>query len=213
MRPNSASTAGFGQRVEARWPTSAYLLPLDGPPIEVDVRRGLCERTVEEALRMRGRFNDRPSRIASTDPIAVSMSVLPAPSRVFRVWPPRQAGLGADRLLLVIAEVLSAEASQGGGYSLLLRLQGGSVEGPSASLVRVNPSEHPAVLWAVAGSRLAATGLYRVDGRERLLPQGQRPSSSLSLSGQAGSCEVGTWSVPVSRPQPLVRLARPLVSG
>ena len=145
------------------WPTHAYLLPLDGPPIEVDVRRGLCEQTVEEALRTLGRFNDSlPESLPPTpSPSACRfcrhlLECSSLASEASQAW--------SDRLLLVIAEVVSAEASQGGGYSLLLRLQGGSVEGASASLVRVNPSQHPAVLSAVAGSRLAATGLYRVDG-------------------------------------------------
>jgi len=39
------------------WPTTAYLMPLDGPPVEVVIDPDACQQLAEDAIRVLGEFN------------------------------------------------------------------------------------------------------------------------------------------------------------
>jgi CRISPR/Cas system-associated exonuclease Cas4 (RecB family) len=140
------------------WPASTYLLPFDGPEIEVPVDPRVCEAVANRARDLRAEFN-----ACVPDPPPAS----PAPDHC-RFCPhlgecePFQAACDATwapDLLSLIGTVVSSERSARGGRSLLVDVDGGSISPGRVAVTHVGDATRDAAR-ALPGARVVIVGLF-----------------------------------------------------
>lgn len=140
------------------WPAAAYLLPFDGPEIEVPVEPRSCAAVANRARELLVEFNnnlpDAPG--ASPTPNTCRYCAHPGDCEPFQTacdatWAPN--------LLSVIGTVVSSEYSQRGGRSLLLDVDGGSVAPGRVAVTHINDAIHGATR-ALPGARVVLVGLF-----------------------------------------------------
>ncbi len=143
------------------WPTRTFLLPLDGPEIEVAVDPAASLTLVETANRAKEAFNAAlPTRPGATP--------TPAACRFCRhlaECPEFQATINIDwseSLIAVVGTVLAVEVSATGGWSILVDQVSGSAPVPQVAIARVDAAIHPQVATIKVGDLIAAAGLYPI---------------------------------------------------
>lgn len=158
------------------WPTATYLLPFDGPEIEVAVDPPACEEIAKEARRLVGEYNDafpeHPPAAPSPDTCRYCAHVgecLPFRSACDVTWAPD--------LMALRGTVIATERSARGGRSLLIDVEGGSITAGRVAVTHIADTIRDVDL-AVPGAQVIIVGLY-VGPTDAVL--GLRGSGSVSV--------------------------------
>lgn len=155
-----------------RWPARGILLPMEGPPLEVELEAGACERAAAEALSLLDDYNQKianrvaPVSLASPSPVACKW----CPYQI--LCPPFWAAAGESWSDQMGAAAIGGSASAAptpihGGTALALSLAADEGTGPcgEVGLAPLNPGVHTSLAQVRAGTRVRVTGLAgRWDG-------------------------------------------------
>ncbi len=151
-----------------RWPTRGMLLPMEGPPLEVELEPAACERAAAEALNLLDRYNRKieagvaPASLASPSPDACRWCpyqvLCPAFWAVAAESWSDQIGAAA-----IGGSAPAAPRPIHGGAALALSLTADEGTGPrgEVGLAPLNPRVHPSLAQVMAGTRVRVTGLAR----------------------------------------------------
>ncbi|MEW6071064.1 MAG: PD-(D/E)XK nuclease family protein [Planctomycetota bacterium] len=151
-----------------RWPARGVLLPMEGPPLEVELEPLACERAAAEAVSLLDQYNREieagvaPTRLAS-------------PSTDACMWCPYQvlcpafwaaaAESWSDQLgaAAIGGSAPAAPKPIHGGAALALSLRADEGTGPrgEVGLAPLNPGVHPSLAQVKAGTRVRVSGLAR----------------------------------------------------
>ena len=140
------------------WPTATFLLPFDGPEIEVAVDPRACEEVALEARRLVGEYN---AALPEPPPAAPSPDTCRYCSHVGECQPFRNAcdTTWAPDLLTLVGTVVTGELSARGGRSLLVDVDGGSIPPGRVAVTHIANSIRDADR-ALPGARVIIVGLY-----------------------------------------------------
>lgn len=151
-----------------RWPTRGVLLPMEGPPLEVELEPAACESAAAEAVR----FLDQYNRAVEA---GVAPACLASPSPDACRWCPYQilcsafwAAAAESWSDQIGAAAIGGSASAAprpihGGAALALSLVADEGTGPrgEVGLAPLNPGVHRSLAQVVAGTGVRVTGLAR----------------------------------------------------
>lgn len=151
-----------------RWPARGVLLPMEGPPLEVELEPLACERAAAEAVSLLDQYNRHIE--AGVAPISLA-----SPSPDACRWCPYQVLCPAfwaaaseswsDKLraAAVGGSASAAPRPIHGGAALVLFLRSDEGTGPrgEVGLAPLNPDVHTALAQMLANARVRATGLAR----------------------------------------------------
>jgi CRISPR/Cas system-associated exonuclease Cas4 (RecB family) len=140
------------------WPTTTYLLPFDGPEIEVAVDPPACEEVAKEVRRLVGEYNDA---LPEPPPAVPSPDTCRYCAHVGECGPFRSACdvTWAPDLMALRGIVVATERSARGGRSLLIDVDGGSIAPGRVAVTHIADTIRDADR-AVPGSRVVIVGLY-----------------------------------------------------
>jgi hypothetical protein len=162
------------------WPTAMYLLPFDGPEIEVAVDHRACEEVAVGARRLVDEFNDAqhwPPRAAPAPDACRYCSHIgvcqPFRTTCDATWAPA--------LMALCGTVVANERSGRGGISLLIDVDGGSIAQGRVAVTHI-PDTIRDVERAVPGTRIVVVGLFAGPTDSVF---GLRASGSIGIEGRA----------------------------
>jgi hypothetical protein len=151
-----------------RWPARGVLLPMEGPPLEVELEPTACERAAAEAVSLLEQYNRKieagvaPASLASPSPGACRWCPYQVLCSAF--WA-AAAESWSDQ---IGAAAIGGSASAApkpihGGAALALSLTADEGTGPrgEVGLAPLNPGVHPSLAQVTAGTRVRVTGLAR----------------------------------------------------
>jgi hypothetical protein len=140
------------------WPTASYVLPFDGPEIEVAVDPRACEEVALEARRLVGAYNDA---LPTPPPAAPSPDTCRYCAHGGECEPFRNAcdPTWTPDLMALIGTVVATERSARGGRSFLIDADGGSIPPGRVSVTHIAETIRD-VERAVPGARIVIIGLY-----------------------------------------------------
>jgi RecB family exonuclease len=151
-----------------RWPARGVLLPMEGPPLEVELEPAACERAAAEAVSLLDQYNRKIEA-------GVSSTSFASPSPDACRWCPYQvlcpafwtaaAESWSDQ---IGAAAIGGPASAAprpihGGAALALSVTADEGTGPrgEAGLAPLKPRDHPSLAGVMAGTRVRVSGLAR----------------------------------------------------
>jgi RecB family exonuclease len=141
-----------------RWPSRGVLIPLDGPPVYVDVDPDASEAVADDARATLSAFQAlslgaqpaRPSPAACRFcPYAAACS--PFAGALSTGW--------AEELLACVGVVQAIEGSRRGGFAISVEVAAGSLEETLVWIVRIPADSLPDSAGTLVGTRIAALGL------------------------------------------------------
>lgn len=154
------------------WPASAQLIPLEGPPVDIELDESSCRAVAEAAL---GLFDDFNSSVpvAPAYPGLSSCPLCSYSTRCSVLWD-EIATDWADDFLAVRGTVSRVTRTPLGGTSILIDVAGGSMDGPTVTIRNIDEIAHPDSSAAEEGRQVIAVGLHREGERDshRLGPTG-----------------------------------------
>ncbi len=162
------------------WPTAKYLLPFDGPEIEVTVDHQACE---EVALRARVLVDEYNGALPEPPTAAPSPDACRYCAHVGVCQPFERAcdSAWAPDLMALIGTVVATERSARGGRSLLVDVDGGSIPPGPVAVTHIADTIRD-VERAIPGARVVIVGL--LPGPTDAV-YGLRASGSVSVSTDA----------------------------
>lgn len=151
-----------------RWPTRGVLLPMEGPPLELELEPVACERAAAEAVTLLDQYNRKveagvaPSSLASPSPDACRWCPYPVLCSGF--W--AAAGESwSDQIGSAAIGGFAPEAPRpihgGAALALSLAAEEGTVPHGEVMLAPLNPGVHRSLAQIKAGNRVRVTGLAR----------------------------------------------------
>ncbi len=141
-------------------PGLAAILPMDGPPIAVDVSEEACFATASDARARLQQFNSGGElHPASPSPTACRYCPHLTECVPFRdicddTW--------ASEMLAVVGTVMAYEEAADGAVSVGVQPTAGSVGTERISLARLSTQAFPALGMVMPGVEIAASGLFRI---------------------------------------------------
>ena len=141
-------------------PELAAILPMDGPPIPVDVSESACMATASDAMAHLREFNS----VGEIHPASPSPAACRYCPHLARCIPFRDAcnDTWAAEMLAVVGTVMASEEAADGAVSVAVQPTAGSVGNQRISLARLSTLAFPALALAKPGVELAASGLFRI---------------------------------------------------
>lgn len=151
-----------------RWPTRGVLLPMEGPPLEIELEPVACERAAAEAVSLLDQYNGKIK--AGVDPTSLA-GPSPAACRgcPYQILCPAFWTAAAESWTDQIgAAAIGGPAPAAprpihGGAALALYLAADEGTGPrgEVGLAPLNPGVHRSLAQIEAGTRVRVTGLAR----------------------------------------------------
>ena len=155
-----------------RWPTRGVLLPMEGPPVEIDLHPSDCERIATEALDLLDQYNDA---ISATD---VAGLAKPSPEACrwcpFKLvcppfWMAADSSWSDHPGTAALGGATSAAAipiHMGAALALSVRVEQGTEPTETVQLAPLDPATHPILANTQSGTQVRIVGLAkRADGR------------------------------------------------
>jgi hypothetical protein len=141
------------------FPTVGWMIPFDGPTVEVHVEPAICRALAEEALEALSGYNDRapgpqPARVSTANcPTCPYATLCPS------FWNKPREGLpeGVEAVRGVVHEIRRVQL---GGISLLVEPSSSTLESIGSILVRnILQKDHPAIEAVTEGALVSLVGL------------------------------------------------------
>ena len=149
------------EAASGRWPSRAFLVPLNGPLVEVPIARPQAIALGEEADEALDRFNSVAPGTQPAHPSPETCGYCPWTTRCPTFW--ESAGAWeVDSLAAAAGVVTSAVHAKFGGVTVGLDVETGSVPAGPIAVLNVSPKEHPAAAEMRPGDEMAAVGLRRL---------------------------------------------------
>lgn len=154
------------------WPVSAELIPLEGPPVQVDLDEALCRALAAEVVELLEDFNASVPH-APALPGATTCSVCRFATRCAVCWAQMDSTWG-EQVLAAGGIATKVVCTPVGGTSIDVKVTRGSVDEQAILIRNIDPMVHAAASRAVEGSDIIAVGLLREPGKSsfRLSPYG-----------------------------------------
>jgi RecB family exonuclease len=145
-----------------RWPTHGFLIPLNGPVLEVAIDPAASSGIGRDALQVIDSFN---AVVPGVQPAAPGPSACHYCAWVTRCGPFWEACDSSwDASIVAVAGVVqSAVRTAIGGVSLVLDVHAGSVDAASIVVRNVSLAEHPSVAEVSEGTEIALVNLRRLN--------------------------------------------------
>jgi len=148
-----------------RWPTQGFLVPLNGPVVEVRIDPNVATELGEQALGAIESFN---SVVPATQPAAPGPEACrycPSTTSCAAFWEACDASC-EEPLATAAGVVRSAVRTAIGGVSLVLNVQVGSLESETIVVRNVSLTDHPLAAGIQAGDEIALVKLHRIPRSE-----------------------------------------------
>lgn len=140
------------------WPTSAHLLPLHGPPVEIAIDAATCTAVAADAIASLEMFNAAAPGEQPASPARATCGYCQYAAGCYAFWSVCDGSWAPD-VLAASGRVERAFTTPLGGVSLRLAVEKGSLEADAITVSGIDPALHPAALAADVGSELAAVRL------------------------------------------------------
>lgn len=134
------------------WPQRAFLVPLQGPVVEVNIEPATCEALASEALALLDAFNAQAPEPQPPSPSPETCRWCPYAPRCPAFWEICNEEWAPT--VLAAAGAASAVAHPYlGGVSLTVEADAGSLDAGSVRVRAISTADHPAVAEAAGGRR------------------------------------------------------------
>jgi PD-(D/E)XK nuclease superfamily len=156
------------------WPLRATLIPLEGPPLEIQIVPAEAEEAARRALADLARYNEAveaggdPSTLAAPSPKACFYCPYAIECPAF--WTTADPSWGGNGVAAVAGEILGSQTSRNGTLSLELRVVRGSAPPGNYLLYGLDPQRFAALVNALPGTEAAATWLAGDEAAGQLRP-------------------------------------------
>jgi CRISPR/Cas system-associated exonuclease Cas4 (RecB family) len=178
IRPNYQRQLQLYAALEAEdsgsWPTAAYLLPLDGPPMEVVIDPSECRRLALDAVRVLEEFNRRAPGQQPANAAEETCSNCRFSARCSAFWAACSPSW-ADTILAVAGPITRRTEGLLGGVSLQVVREAGSLSEEVVEIRGIPIAEHPAAHRSASGLNVGIVGLR---------PEADRGTFAMLRSGQ-----------------------------
>lgn len=144
-----------------RWPSRAFLVPLNGPLVEIPLDQATAAGLGEQARQAIESFNSVAPNTQPAAPSPETCGYCPWMTSCSAFWQAADAW-GEDSLAAAGGVVRSAAHAQFGGVTMVLDVQTGSVRAEVIAVLNVSPKEHSAAAQLKAGDEVALVGLRRL---------------------------------------------------
>ena len=151
-----------------RWPVRGVLLPMEGPPLEVELEPAACDRASAEAVSLLDQYNRMivagvaPARLATPSPEACKWCPYQVLCSAF--WAAAdESWIDQIGVAAIGGSAPAAPRPIHDGAALALSLTVNEGTGPrgEVGLAPLNPKVHPSLAQVMAGTRVRVTGLAR----------------------------------------------------
>jgi RecB family exonuclease len=141
-------------------PRLAAILPMDGPPIPVDISEDACVATVLDARALLREFNSG-GELHPASPSPTACHYCP---HLVRCIPFRDACdvTWSPEMLAVVGTVIASEEAADGSVSVAVQPTAGSVGKQRISLARLSTLAFPALTFAIPGVEISVSGLFSI---------------------------------------------------
>jgi hypothetical protein len=146
------------------WPLRAYLIPLDGPRVEIQIDAGEADQAAMQALEDLAHYNRAveaggdPSELGSPSPETCLYCQYAIECPAF--WRTVDPAWGESNIVAVSGQVNGSEAAQNGMLSIAIRVVRGSVPPGDYHLYDLDPQRFAVLASAPSGTEAAANWLY-----------------------------------------------------
>lgn len=156
------------------WPDRAFLVPLQGSVVEVDIDRTQCIDLARDALKLLEAFNAHAPKPQPPSPAPETCRWCPYAAKCPAFWKHCDEAW-APTVLATAGRISAVTRPRLGGVSLTVDAQAGSLTQTATSVRAVSAEDHPAVADLRAGQEVAFVGLRRDRDTEAfILPESGR---------------------------------------
>lgn len=148
-----------------RWPTHGFLVPLNGPILEVAIDPGVSSGIGRDALQVIDGFNAVAPGVQPAAPGPVACRYCAWATRCGPFWEACDSSWDAP-IVAAAGVVQSAVRTAIGGVSLVLDVHAGSVGAASVVVRNVSLAQHPSVAEVSEGAEIALVNLRRLNRSE-----------------------------------------------
>jgi CRISPR/Cas system-associated exonuclease Cas4 (RecB family) len=140
------------------WPQRAFLVPLQGPVVEVDIDPAACAALAEVALDLLAAFNAHAPAPQPPSPAPETCRWCPYAPNCPAFWESCDEGW-APTVLAAAGTAKAVTHPSLGGVSVTLEVEAGSLEHRSINVRAISVEDHPAAGMLAEGSDIALVGL------------------------------------------------------
>jgi hypothetical protein len=140
------------------WPQRAFLVPLQGPVVEVDIDPAACAALAREALDLLAVFNAHAPAPQPASPAPETCRWCPYAPNCPAFWESCDEGW-APAVLAAAGTATAVTHPSLGGVSVRLDVEAGSLEHGTINVRAISVEDHPAAAMFAEGSDIALVGL------------------------------------------------------
>jgi hypothetical protein len=156
------------------WPIRATLIPLEGPPVEIDIVPAEAEEAARNALADLARYNEAVDAggdpLALASPSAEACLFCPYAIECPAFWSAAAPSWGADGIVAAAGEIRGSQTAQNGRLSISLRVVRGSLSPGDYLVYDLDPHRFAVLAAAPSGTEVAATWLTGDHANAQLRP-------------------------------------------
>ena len=149
------------EAVTGRWPSQAFLVPLNGPVVEVLIDQVEATELGDQARQAIAAFNSAAPGHQPAAPSPEACGYCPWTTSCPAFWQACDA-TWEGTMAAVAGVVRRAAQAEIGGVSLTLEVEVGSVGEQVIAVRNVSPTEHPVAVQITAGDEIALVGLRKL---------------------------------------------------
>ncbi|MGI9100178.1 MAG: PD-(D/E)XK nuclease family protein [Solirubrobacteraceae bacterium] len=153
--------------VSGRWPSRGFLVPLNGPVVEVPIEEAAATALGEQAHQAITDFNAVVPATQPASPSPGTCAYCPWTPICSAFWQAADASWEGT-LPAAAGVVRSANETRPGSITLVVDVEAGSVSAGVITILNLSPTEHPTAMQLQAGDKVALVGLRRLQRDDEL---------------------------------------------